>query len=199
MKRVLHGFDGNGASRVTSVGPARVLLVDCPWQFRDSLPGKSRGAAKNYACMSERELCFFKLPPLADDCLLLFWRVASMQREAFTVITAWGFTVKSEIVWRKLTATGKLHFGLGRYTRASHEVCLLATRGRVKVADRAVRSVFDAPVPTENGKKVHSRKPDAIYEIAERLVPGGPFVEMFARRRRAGWQCYGNELSEAAE
>jgi N6-adenosine-specific RNA methylase IME4 len=88
---------------------------------------------------------------------------------------------------------------MGRYVRAAHETCLLATRGTVKVADRAVRSVFDAPVPTLNGKRVHSRKPDAIYDIAERLVPGGPFVELFARRRRDGWQCFGNELSEAAE
>ncbi len=134
------------------------------------------------------DLCTFALPPLADDCLLLLWRVAAMQAEALTVLGAWGFTLKSEIVWRKLTRTGKPHFGLGRYVRAGHEVCLIGTRGRVKVADRAVRSVFEAPV------QEHSRKPDAIYEIAERLVPGGPFVEMFARRTRRGWTTLGNEV-----
>lgn len=179
--------------------PARVLRVDPPWKFGDALPGATRGASKQYPCMTVWELSRFPLPPVADDCLLLFWRVAAMQREALEVVDAWGFTVKSEIVWRKLTQTGKPHFGMGRYVRAAHETCLVATRGRVKVGDRSVRSVFEAQVPIENGKRVHSRKPDAIYEIAERLVPGGPYVELFSRRRREGWQCYGNELPEAAE
>lgn len=178
---------------------ARLLMADPPWKFGDKLPGSGRGAEKHYACMALRELCSFKLPPLANDCLLLLWRVAAMQQEALALCVAWGFTAKSEIVWRKLTTTGKQHFGMGRYVRAAHETCIVATRGHVKVADRGVRSVFDAPVPTENGKRVHSRKPDAIYEIAERLVPGGPYVELFARRRRTGWQCHGNELPEAAE
>lgn len=195
MKRVLNGFDGTGARRPQSTGgPARVLLADPPWRFGDKLPGKGRGAVKHYPCLALRELCFFPLPPLADDCLLLLWRVAAMQQEALAVCSAWGFVVKSEIVWRKLTVSGKAHFGMGRYVRASHETCIVATRGRVKVADRAVRSVFDAPV------QEHSRKPDAIYEIAERLVPGGPYVELFGRRRRAGWTVLGNDPAlEAAE
>jgi N6-adenosine-specific RNA methylase IME4 len=143
--------------------------------------------------MSLREICFYKLPPLADDCLLLLWRVASMQQEALSVLVAWGFKLKSEVVWCKVTKQGKPRMGMGRYTRASHETCLLATRGRVNVADHGVCDTFAAPV----GR--HSEKPDEIYRIAERLVPGGPFVELFARRRRQGWQAYGNELSEAAE
>ncbi len=168
--------------------PVRVLLADPPWLFGDKLPGKGRGAVKHYGCLTEPDLMRFPLPPLADDCLLMLWRVASMQQEALNVARAWGFTVKSEIVWEKLTRTGKAHFGMGRYVRASHEVCLLATRGRVKVADRSVRSRFAAPVGE------HSQKPDRIYEIAEALVPGGPFAELFARRTREGWAQYGDEL-----
>jgi N6-adenosine-specific RNA methylase IME4 len=141
-----------------------------------------------------RDLCSFELPPLADDCMLLLWRVASMQDEALRLADAWRFVVKAEIVWCKLTRTGKPHFGMGRYTRASHETCLVATRGRVQVADRSVRSVFSAPV------QEHSRKPDAIYEIAERLVPlvpGVPHVELFARRSRPGWLSIGNQVDAA--
>ena len=168
--------------------PARVLLADPPWRFGDKLPGNGRGAVKHYACLSVPQLMRFPLPSLADDCLLLLWRVASMQQEALDVARAWGFTVKSEIVWEKMTRTGKQHFGMGRYVRASHETCLVATRGRVKVADRGIRSRFSAPVGE------HSEKPDRIYEIAEALVPGGPFVELFARRVREGWMQRGNEL-----
>lgn len=168
---------------------ARVLLADPPWQFGDKLPGKGRGAVKHYACMNTAELASMTLPALADDCLLLLWRVAAMQDEALTVMHAWGFALKSEIVWRKLTKHGKPWFGMGRYVRASHETCLIGVRGRVKVDDRAVRSVFEAPVLD------HSRKPDVVYEIAQRLVAKGPYVELFARRRRAGWISYGNELA----
>lgn len=172
---------------------ARLLMADPPWKFGDALPGPTRGASKQYPCMNVRQLCAFQLPPLAPDCLLLMWRVAAMQSEAILVLHAWGFQLRSELVWVKQTTTGKRHFGMGHYVRASHETCLIGVRGSVQVADRSVRSVFEAPVAR------HSQKPDAIYDIAERLVPGGPWVELFARRRRPGWMQHGNQLPEAAE
>jgi N6-adenosine-specific RNA methylase IME4 len=174
---------------------ARLLMADPPWKFGDKLPGDTRGAEKQYPCLSVRELIAFPRPPLAPDCLLLLWRVAAMQSEAILVLHAWGFQLKSELVWVKTTTNGKRAFGMGHYVRASHETCLIGVRGSVQVADRSVRSVFEAPV----GR--HSAKPDAIYEIAERLVPGGPYAELFARRRRPGWMQHGNQLPdvEAAE
>lgn len=166
-------------------------MADPPWKFGDSLPGAGRGAGKHYPCMTVAELEAFALPPLAPDCLLLLWRVAAMQPEALFVAKAWGFTIKSEIVWRKLTKRGKQHFGMGRYTRAAHEICLIGVRdeAKPKIADHSIPSVFDAPI----GK--HSEKPDAIYRIAERLVPKGPHVELFARRARPGWFALGNEAT----
>ena len=174
----------------------RLLLVDWPWKFRDKLPGKKRGAAKNYAVMSAKKAATFKLPPLADDCLMLFWRVASMQQEALDIVRVWGFKVKSEIVWAKLTKHGKPWFGMGRYVRNSHEVCLVCTRGRVKVRSRSVRSGFSAPVPVDaRGRYVHSAKPEQIYRIAEALSEG-PYCELFARKRRAGWMQFGRQLPQ---
>jgi N6-adenosine-specific RNA methylase IME4 len=171
--------------------PFRTLVADPPWQFGDKLPGPKRGAAKHYRTMSVAELAGFELPPLADDAYLLLWRVASMQREALDVAHYWGFVVKSELVWCKLTKTGLRHFGMGRHVRASHETCLLCTRGRPKPLSHSVRSTFDAPV----GR--HSEKPERFYELVEQLCPG-PRAELFARRHRAGWQCFGDELGEAA-
>jgi N6-adenosine-specific RNA methylase IME4 len=174
-------------SRGADTEPARLMMADPPWLFDDGLPGQTRGASSQYPCMTLGQLMAFKLPPLRWDCMLLMWRVASMQSEALYLMRAWGFELKSELVWRKLTRTGKQHFGMGHYVRAAHETCLIGVRGSVVVASRSVRSVFDAPV----GR--HSEKPDEAYRIAEQLSPG-PYVELFARRRRPGWQCYGNEL-----
>lgn len=79
------------------------------------------------------------------------------------------------------------HFGMGRYVRMSHEVCLICVRGRVKLAGASMRSTFRAPVGQ------HSQKPDRFYEIVEALHPG-PYLEQFARRARPGWTCVGNEV-----
>ena len=177
--------------------PFRVITVDAPWRFRDQLPGKGRGAAKHYKTMSVAEIKAFPLPSLADDCLLVFWRVASMQQEALDVIKAWGFKPKAELVWHKLTRTGsKTHFGMGHYTRASHETALICVRGRPKIASHSVRSVFSAPV----GR--HSEKPGLFYTLVAELSPG-PRAALFERKHRQGFVCFGDELPandiEAAE
>jgi N6-adenosine-specific RNA methylase IME4 len=173
----------------------KVIAIDPPWRFSDALPGNGRGAIKHYPCMTVPQLCEFALPPLDPSAVLFLWRVSSMQREAFEVMDAWGFRLHSEVVWRKLTKTGtKEHFGMGRIVRGAHETCLIGIRGKKtpKVLDRGVRSVFSAPV----GR--HSEKPGAFYSLVERLFPG-PYVELFARRHREKWTCFGNELSDNAD
>jgi N6-adenosine-specific RNA methylase IME4 len=89
--------------------PNRTMVADPQWLFGDRLPGPGRGAARHYPCLSVAELCAFPLPPLAPDCTLLLWRVAAMQREALDVMAAWGFTLKTEIVWVKQTQHRKRH------------------------------------------------------------------------------------------
>ena len=164
----------------------RVLVADPPWKFTDKLPGETRGAESNYHCMATGEICRFPLPPLYLDSVLFLWRVASMQRDALMVIDAWDFELKAEIVWKKLTASGKRAFGMGRTVRYEHEVCLIATSGKIKAQNHSVRSIFEAPL----GR--HSEKPEAFYKIVETLY-AGPYVELFARRQRPGWTCLGDE------
>ena len=172
-----------------AVEPFRVLYADPPWPFNDPLSGKGRGAVKNYGLLSIEEIKQFPLPLLADDSTLFLWRVASMQEEALAVMRAWGFQLKSEIVWNKRARNGKPWFGMGRTVRASHEVALIGVRGRPATLSHSVRSTFEAVV------RKHSEKPDEFYTIVEQLR-AGPYVELFARRRRLGWTCLGNELLE---
>jgi N6-adenosine-specific RNA methylase IME4 len=144
--------------------------------------------------MSVDEIARFPIPPMCKASVLVLWRVASMQREALDVCDAWGFEPKSELVWLKRTRHGKRHFGMGRYVRQEHETCIIATRGAAsKLAKlRNVRSTFEAPV----GR--HSEKPEAFFELVERLFDG-PYVELYARRRRTGWTCIGDELPPLGE
>ncbi len=185
-----------------------VVSADPPWSFGDPLPGASRGAQKNYATLSVDDIKGRKfvggelLADVADDAYLFLWRVSAggvnlitMVENAYAVARAWDFTPKTEIVWRKQTVHGNRHFGMGRHVRMEHEACIVATRGKAKPLVRNIRSVFDAPAPSgKNGRATHSAKPDAFYtEVVEKLF-GGPYLELFARSRRPGWTCVGDEL-----
>ncbi len=178
------------------IEPYRVVVADPPWQFGDKLPGKGRGAVKHYRVLSPIDIERFvsrNAIEIADDAVLFLWRVAAMPEEALLVVRAWGFVPKSEIVWLKRTVNGRRWFGMGRTVRMEHETCIVATRGRVKVLDRSIRSTFEAPAGE------HSEKPEVFYtDIVEKLFPG-PYLELFARRQRAGWTCVGDELRKDAE
>lgn len=178
--------------------PFGLVMADPAWSYGDALPGRGRGAEKHYPVMSASGIARFPLPPLADEAWLLLWRTHTHQDEARLVMQAWGFTYRSEIVWVKTRKNGTgLRLGMGRTVRQCHEVCILASRGRPKPLDRSIPSVIFAP------RVEHSRKPEAIYTLAERLA-AGPYCELFARREREGWASFGNELAlsspaEAAE
>lgn len=182
----------------TAVVRYRVLVADPTWPFGDKL-GARGSEAKYKTQLSLEEIKNFRLPPLADDCVLFLWRVASMQEEAFAVARAWGFVPnKGEMVWHKKTKYGKDHFGMGRIVRSSHESCILATRGRPQIKRKDQRSLFSAPVPCdENGRTIHSAKPNEFFEIVASLYDG-PRVSLFERTQREGFFCIGDEMERAA-
>ncbi len=202
--------------------PARALVADCPWKFGDALPGPGRGAVKHYDCLSVEDLKRFPLPPLAPDCYLFFWRVASMTREADAVMDAWGFTpTGGELKWVKTTGPCLVVIDPG--TTKSWEQVVAAMRltpdQRALLDDvtgklafgmgRTVRNCDEVCVIARRGKPKplslsvrsvffapvgrHSEKPDRFYEIVEQLSPG-PYVELFSRRRRSGWAHLGDEV-----
>jgi N6-adenosine-specific RNA methylase IME4 len=171
-----------------------VLVADPPWLFGDKLPGPKRGAESHYKCMDLDALRAFPVP---DADVLCLWRVGSMQLEALCVVKDWGFEMPtSEIVWVKTTLDGqRIRMGMGRTVRNAHEVCLVCRKGKPKRSSAAVLSVIEAPEPEPiyAPRTEHSAKPDAFYAAVEKLYPG-PYIELFARRQREGWECHGDEL-----
>jgi N6-adenosine-specific RNA methylase IME4 len=128
----------------------------------------------------------------AENAGLALWVYGPMLRQGLEAIHRWGFTYKSDLLtWVKTTSTGKLAFGTGYFTRKNTEQLLYATRGRgLKVIDRAVRQCLMAQ------RREHSRKPEEAAVALETLF--GPIrrIELFARRRRLGWEAWGKELSD---
>ena len=170
-----------------------VIVADPPWPSR-RFGGIWRAGRKEtgwsglkYNLMSIEEIVAYKMPHLTPTAVLFLWRLSSMQQEALDVCRAWGFRPYGEIVWHKKTTRGKDHFGMGMLLRGAHETCLVGVR-KVPKPVKHTRDLFEA---VHTGR--HSGKPEAFYDLVEKLLPG-PYLELFARRKRRGWTCRGAEL-----
>ena len=160
--------------------------------------GTGRNAVSHYDCLDFPALARLPVADLADDdCALFLWAVDPLLDRAMDLIRAWGFAYKTVgFYWVKLNpgAKGEASFdrlssfiGLGYWTRANPEQCLLATRGRPRRRARDVERLVVAP------RREHSRKPDLVRERIERLVDG-PYLELFARETKPGWDALGAEV-----
>ena len=174
------------------------ILVDPPYRFETwSDAGRDRSADRHYPTMTMGELRRLDVAALAaPDSVLFLWATWPMLFQARALIKAWGFKYQTcAFCWTKADASQLDMFrddvdvaiGTGYWTRANTEPCLLATRGQPRQIHADVRRAIVEP------RREHSRKPDEIHNRIERLV-AGPYLEMFARRRRAGWTVWGNEI-----
>lgn len=175
-----------------------VIYADPAWAF-DTWSDKGADRDAPYDTMSIDEIKNLRVADLArSDCLLAMWAIDPLLDRAFEVIEAWGFRyVTVGFYWCKTQASMPHHIDLaelarlfpmkkGYYTRGNPEPCLFAVRGSPARLDAAVRKLVFAPAP------IHSAKPDQIQDDIERLAPG-PYCELFARRRRPGWDGWGNQ------
>ena len=168
----------------------RVIYADPPWRYRNTKTGGSMnsGSASKYNTMSVRELCALPIPDLAEkDSVLFLWATVPLIQEALEVMSAWGFKYKTMLFWRKI-----MSWGMGFWYRGQVEILLLGIKGKVK-AFRVQRANFIQAKVRE-----HSRKPDEFYELIE-MAGLRPRIELFARSRRKGWDCWGNEVESDIE
>jgi N6-adenosine-specific RNA methylase IME4 len=173
-----------------------VICADPPWRYANRGNRSSPEAAGHYETMTRQQIAALApLIPAADKAVLFLWTTASMLLDgtAGLVAVAWGFEPKQIIPWLKISDAGKIQIGQGNYTRGCAEYLVLAVRGGgPPVKDRGVPGVIMAP------RTRHSAKPDASYELIERLYDG-PYLEIFARRRWSeAWTATGDQLAEAA-
>jgi N6-adenosine-specific RNA methylase IME4 len=174
----------------------KVIYADPPWQFRVwSNKGKEKSAEQHYQVMKLNDIKNLDIQSISDDDSILFmWATYPNLEEAFEVIKSWGFRYKTvAFTWAKTTKNDKWHIGCGYYTRANPEICLLATKGKIpKRKSKSIRNLVISKI------REHSRKPDVIYDYIENLFDG-PYIELFARNTREGWDNWGNELDTKIE
>jgi len=171
------------------------IYADPPWQYTRK---NGRGiASDHYETMSTSEIAALPVRQICTkDAMCFMWATFPNLAEALTVMRAWGFTYKTAaFVWVKQNHSGIGHFcGMGCYTRANAEVCLLGVSRETKVMSQvishSVRQIIESPVMR------HSQKPDETRERIVQLLGDVPRIELFARERAPGWDAWGNELPE---
>ena len=136
----------------------------------------------------------------ADGCHLFSWTSGPHLPKACELIERWGFKYSSKaFTWVKLRrlldpdqfrllTECDLHVGLGLTTRKGTEDVLLGRRGNCRRMSKSVREVILAPV------REHSRKPDEFYARVQQYC-AGPYLDLFARERRPGWDCWGDQAN----
>ena len=142
--------------------------------------------------MSIESISALPVSSLTDnDAILFLWVTLPLLPEALNVIRAWGFIYKTAaFVWIKQNKkSASLFWGLGHWTRANAEICLLATKGHPKRFSAKVHQVIISPV------EEHSKKPDVIRKKIVELAGNLPRVELFARQATPGWDVWGNEVT----
>ena len=169
-----------------------IIYADPPWRYVAwSKKGSGRTAESHYATMNLNEICALPVQSIAaPDSALFLWATFPNLLEAFQVIQAWGFHFKTvAFVWVKRNRkSGSWFWGLGHWTRANAEICLLATRGHPKRQSKRVHQIINTPIED------HSKKPDITRSRIIELIGDLPRIELFARQKTSGWDVWGNEV-----
>ena len=172
----------------------QIIYADPPWHYRVRFDGKmgSRGEAPAYNTMSLDDLCILPISSIsANDSVLFMWATLPNIKEGLGLIDAWGFEYKTcAFTWVKTNKNSMgLFWGMGYYTRSNAELCLLATRGKtLPRISHSVHSVIMSPV------QEHSKKPSETRNRIVQLFGDLPRIELFARQKVEGWDCWGNEV-----
>jgi len=176
--------------------PYKTILADPPWQFSNRT-GKMAPEHRRLNRYDTMTLEGIKSLPVATiaapESHLYLWVPNALILEGLEVMQRWGFTYKTNLVWHKIRKDGGPDGrGVGFYFRNVTELILFGTRGRIRTAKPGRTQVnFLA-----TRKREHSRKPEELYPLIQ-ACSYGPFLELFARHSRPGWDAWGNEVDES--
>jgi N6-adenosine-specific RNA methylase IME4 len=180
-----------------------VIYPDSPWPMETWSPmgRKWSDATNHYGTSTIDEIKALPVAKLAaDDCALVLWAISPQIPAALEAMAAWGFVFKTvAFTWIKTNPSatvitidgGELFTGMGHYTQANAEYCLLGTKGAPSRLAKDVHSVVVAPVGE------HSAKPEEVRRRIMRLF-AGPYLELYSRKPVPGWTVWGNEIDREA-
>jgi|TARA_R110000796_G_scaffold158110_1_gene274832 N6-adenosine-specific RNA methylase IME4 len=168
-----------------------IIYADPAWNYETWSEGASRNVKGKYKTMSMKEIWDLPVKDICEkDCILFIWVTYPKLIDCMETIKKWGFTYKTcGFSWiKKNKKSDSLFLGMGYWTRANNEICLLATKGKPKKISSSVRQVVLDPI------REHSRKPDCVRDRIVELLGDLPRIELFARQKVEGWDSWGDEV-----
>lgn len=214
-----------GHEQAVVTRPARVVVIDFPWFYRnrhehrlydDGVRNKKRSsfglgvaARYNHGVMQESELIeVARLLHLvtADDAYVFSWATKAALPTSLKIMEAAGWQyATTAFVWVKTNPLSQNTFkGAGRYTFSNTEDLQLWRKPKSICWHTNTgwkpEQVVMAPHPRKNGKIIHSRKPDEFMRLIDRwLVPQMRYddirMELFATKKTDGWLCFGGDVT----
>lgn len=161
-----------------------VVLADPPWSY-DFSRSDSRKVENQYPTLQSGEIGDFPVGEIVtNDSILFLWTTSPKLQEGMQVMRQWGFAYKTCLVWDKKT------IGMGYYARSRHELLLVGKRGEIPPPEPDSRP--ESVIRAKRGP--HSKKPDEVYAVIERMYPDLSKIELFARSKRDGWTSWGNQV-----
>lgn len=177
----------------------QTIYADPPWQFQNRT-GKVAPEHKRlnrYPTMTIEDIKSMPIADLADEkCHLYLWVPNALLPDGLAVMKAWGFEYKTNLIWEKVRKDGYPDGrGVGFYFRNVTEILLFGIKGDNNRTLAPGRSQVNL---LRSMKREHSRKPDEFVDLIEACSPG-PYLELFARGDRPGWDMWGNQATEDYE
>lgn len=168
-----------------------LIYCDPPWKYNDKSLNKG-GALRHYKCLTLQKLSEISIPARSNS-IILMWATYPLLPTALQLMNNWNFIYKTvAFTWVKSNLDNSLYMGMGHYTRANAEICLLGKRG--KGLKRKVNNIRNTQIIT---KTRHSRKPHKFRKDIELLFGDVDKLEMFARHEYPGWDVYGDQVQNS--
>ena len=181
-----------------------IIYADPPWSYRTwTAKGGHKSASAHYKTMDIEDIKSLPIQDICEkDCVLFIWVTFPNLIEGIDTLSSWGFTYKTcGFVWVKTNKNYNINqtsflpqdsfntfYGLGYWTRANSELCLIGTKGKIRRQSNSVHQIIYDPI------REHSRKPDCTRDKIVELIGDIPRIELFARQKHEGWDAWGNEV-----
>lgn len=181
-----------------------IIYADPAWSYRTwNAKGGHKSASAHYETMDIEDIKNLPVETICEkDCVLFIWVTFPNLVEGIETLKSWGFTYKTcGFVWVKTNKNYSINqtsflpqdsfdsfYGLGYWTRANSEICLIGTKGKIRRESNKVHQLIYDPI------REHSRKPDCTRTKIVELMGDLPRIELFARQKHDGWDYWGNQV-----
>ena len=183
-------------SNIPSRSTYSCLVIDPPWFYQLRTKDETHRNRIPYPPMKIEEILALPIPDLCDPggAVLWLWYTNNHMIEASDCLCHWGFDLKTILTWEKVSKSGQTRIGTGHWLRNCTEHCALAVKGKVPSFLHS-KTLTNQPTIIKAERREHSRKPEEFYQLVEHFCLGSK-LELFARQRREGWDCWGNEVDK---